>query len=762
MNLVRRAHGLARRLLPGSWRAILPPRSGWLRLSTSLSTYVLTASALATVIGKALAVLALEGVRHPILLLTWAVAQDLVIYFGVAALLAGLEARSRWAPLLTWPLAICGALTATLNTGYLVMTGEQATWEAFTQLFARLGDVADITEEGLTADVIARVVGGVAFGVALPLVLRFELRRRGWDWSRRTHGRARMACAAWIALAGAVVLAATPRPRTAMARYLGRNALVATARTLVVALDTGTFKRYEPARLVSDDQVAAFMEREDLRSVLVVVLESTRYDRTSLSGHPSAAATPTLAKLAEEGTIARRARAVLPHTTKSIFSVLCGRYPLMQKKVIEVAKNLSVQCLPGILSEAGYATAFFQSSWGTFEWRPRLVHRLGFEQFKAWEDIRGEELGYLASDDESLVAPFGRWLDEIGASERPFMATILTSATHHPYRLSRRAEKAAKAGELAAQSDEERYLRLVEAEDRMLEGILRHLERRGLREKTIVVVLGDHGEGFGEKGVKQHDNNFYEEGLRVPLVLAGPGVPAGGEVAGNASLIDVMPTLLGLLGLTLEEKAAAAMVGYDLLSPDFPGHLPRYFTCWFEMRCRGFVVGDTKVIYEPQADEAWYYDLAADPGESNPLALTRAMEAEVKALNEVLQRFRARTRKVVWGRTYIGEWRCEADESACRHPRAKKEKHRYVKTDEEIAAEAEAAAERRASTRKGRGETTPFAAPGGVGVGEKGEKGAKGASGAKGGKREAKKAPAAGVEGASQGGEGAASATGAP
>jgi hypothetical protein len=347
----------------------------------------------------------------------------------------------------------------------------------------------------------------------------------------------------------------------------------------------------------------------------------------------------------------------------------------MQKHLVEASADLGAQCLPAILAEAGYRTGFFQSSWGTFEARPRLAERLGFTDFKAWEDIGGQPLGYLASDDESLAEPFAKWLDERDPKQ-PFMATLLTSATHHPYRLSKRAKKAAKAADLPVTTPEDRYKRLLEAQDRLLAALIKQLDRRKIRKNTIIVVLGDHGEGFGEKGVKQHDNNFYEEGLRVPLVIFGPKVPVR-EVPGNASLVDVTPTLLALLGLSLAPEAQAALDGFNLADKSFTGQLPRYFSCWFEMRCRGFVLGDLKVVLEPQADEAWYYDLAADPDENHPLVLDTTENADLAQLQTTLQRFRARDYPVVWGETRFGEWRCDVDDRDCRHPNAKKAKYRY-------------------------------------------------------------------------------------
>jgi arylsulfatase A-like enzyme len=669
MTLNERVRGWARALGPMGWRNIVPPSSGWLRLLASFTSYLLVLGALATVIGKTMAMEALAPADRSIWLLMWAVSQDLLVYFGSAAVLAALEMWTRRWLLLTIPLALVASLTGMLNTVYLAITGEQATGEAFVQLAARIGDALDIAGEVVSIELALGLIGGLTLGIAIPFLLRRFLRRRNWNFEQRTDGRARMLCAGWIAVLSLLVVVMTPQPKTVMARNLGKNALFKTLWTLTPA-DTGSFAGYKPSRLASSAIISRFADGAEHPNVVVVVLESTRFDRTSLSDHPEAADTPTLEQLAEEGLSAPRARAVLPHTTKSLFSILCGRYPLMQKKVAEVSADLKVQCLPSILAEAGYETAFFQSSWGTFEWRPRLVQRLGFGLFRAWEDIRGQELGYLASDDESLAAPFGKWLDEIRASKQPFMATLLTSAPHHPYRLSRRAEKAAHEGGLPIETDEQRYLRLLEAEDRLLEALLKALERRRLRDKTIVVVVGDHGEGFGEKGVKQHDNNFYEEGLRVPLVIVGPGVPQR-EVEGNATLLDVTPTLLALLGIELDAKGAAALDGHNLLAEDFPGDLPRYFSCWFEMRCRGFVVGETKVVYEPQADEAWYYDLANDPEENEPLPLDDALNKELKLLQDTLRRFRADNYSVVLGAAKFGDWRCAHKSRKCRHPKAK-------------------------------------------------------------------------------------------
>ncbi|MGD1001723.1 MAG: sulfatase [Candidatus Brocadiia bacterium] len=91
--------------------------------------------------------------------------------------------------------------------------------------------------------------------------------------------------------------------------------------------------------------------------------------------------------------------------------------------------------------------------------------------------------------------------------------------------------------------------------------VLELLQNLGLSEKTLVIVVSDHGEAFLEHGRIRHANSLYEEVLHVPLIMRLPGViPAGKRVAGNVSHVDLMPTALGLLHL----PGPAQIQGIDL------------------------------------------------------------------------------------------------------------------------------------------------------------------------------------------------------
>ena len=245
-------------------------------------------------------------------------------------------------------------------------------------------------------------------------------------WRRRVHAHERARCAAPVAIVGVAIAAIAPSPDLLPVRQLGANAAVHTYWTWLTAPEPGAggadhiaFQGYRPPYLVHASELTALAQRER-PNVFIVVLESTRWDHTSLPrGRPAGAAPTRPTSVASRRAGPRRAALTrCCRTRPRRCSRSCaGRYPTIQHDILEYSYNVPLQCAPRVAAAAGYRTAYLQSSWGVFEQRPRLVDKLGFEHFEAWEDIQGESLGYLASDDESLTAPLERWLDAGDAAQ---------------------------------------------------------------------------------------------------------------------------------------------------------------------------------------------------------------------------------------------------------------------------------------------------------------------------------------------------------
>lgn len=617
------------RQLGRRWDALVPRRWSWPCLFVSPASYLLVGSLIVTIAAKLPVVRGLEGIG------SWpgrwlaACLVDVAFFLGFTAVFSLAERRWPRIQLATVPLALAIAVLAIVNAGYLSISGNQLSWSALDLGLARIGDVQRIVSgtDLIGWRSVALVVVLAAAGPASMLVLR-----RGPPAMERTErARERVRASAGPAVFTGLLALALPMPSDyALARLHGNSvARIAWGVATGDELGGGTFTGYSPRELVTPASITA-LRAGSRPNIVVIVLESVRRDATSLARRDAPAQTPNLVELARRGTDVTAARAVIPHTTKSLWTMFCGRLPLMQNEIFEVGEAMDLECLPRVLTAAGYRTAFFQTAIGNFEERPRLAANLGFGQFVAGDHLTKEVLGYLAADDLLLVDPLERWIDQ--APEQPFFATLLTSTTHHPYVLSAEAAAHARANNRPTQTEREMYDRMIEAGDRMIGSAVESLRKRGLLERTIVVVLGDHGEGFGDKGVRQHDINFYDEALRVPFVIAGPGIPQR-TIDVAASLIDLAPTLLDVLGIQPSPAAIAATPARSVMRAERGRVLP--FACFFDNTCEGFVLDESKVVSIP-GKRSFAFDLARDPDEHVALPLTAAQTAALAEVRRLI------------------------------------------------------------------------------------------------------------------------------
>lgn len=134
-----------------------------------------------------------------------------------------------------------------------------------------------------------------------------------------------------------------------------------------------------------------------------------------------------------------------------------------------------------------------------------------------------------------------------------------------------------------------RYINSCRHLDSQYGRVIRYLEQHGLLDSTIVILAGDHGEEFMEKGHWGHNSSFVEEQTRTPLVLWVPGV-APRKVERLTSHVDIPATLLPLLGVTT--PAGYYSQGFDLL-----GSQGKNYTIMVDWNTLGYVDGKNKVTF---------------------------------------------------------------------------------------------------------------------------------------------------------------------
>jgi arylsulfatase A-like enzyme len=308
------------------------------------------------------------------------------------------------------------------------------------------------------------------------------------------------------------------------------------------------------------------------RNVLLVVLDTTRADHLGTYGH-AGATTPTIDALAAGGARFDAAYAQSSLTPVSAASFLTGTWPYRTgvRSLFTVAgATLSpeVPSLVEALRASGRRTAAFVSA------RPMGRHYgldRGFESYDddladtvqryriEWfpdspqrpaEETTDRALAWLRAHGREPFALMLHWFDAHDPSFVPpgeFLAAHLSFAP--PPELGRRTSPETWPALQRRAPRIELYDAEIAYMDRELGRVLAALGELGVREETLVCVIGDHGEAFGEHGFWTH-GLLYEEQLRVPLVFAGPGVPRGVAIADPVRLVDLAPTLVDLLALS--------------------------------------------------------------------------------------------------------------------------------------------------------------------------------------------------------------------
>lgn len=345
-------------------------------------------------------------------------------------------------------------------------------------------------------------------------------------------------------------------------------------------------------------------------NVVLVILESVGAGGTSLHV-PALDTTPHLARLADEGVWAREMTAVVPHTSKALVTMLCGDWPMLTRSIREARPGgLPGRCLPELLEELGYRTAFFQPVVETYEDRVDLVKQLGFDRFRARDSLDGTRfsiVNYFGWEDRVMLKPGLRWATEDRL--RPHFSVYLTLTSHHDYKVPPSFPSRAYPGQPGLRGS---WLNAIRYVDAFLGELIERYEEAGLLDDTVFVVVGDHGEAFGEHGFNLHDLVMYEEGLHVPFVIWGP--PLGerrGVIEGARQQIDILPTVLELVGA---EVVGGTPRGRSLFeAPDADRVL--YHSAWRSHRAMARRAGGAKLIERFRSGPPVYHRLADDPKE---------------------------------------------------------------------------------------------------------------------------------------------------
>jgi choline-sulfatase len=354
------------------------------------------------------------------------------------------------------------------------------------------------------------------------------------------------------------------------------------------------------------------VSRSDL-NVVLLTLDTLRADHLGAYGSTTVR-TPHLDNLASRGVVFEQAMTSAPLTLPAHSSMFTGHFPprhgvrdnggfFLAPEQVTMAEVLSGQ---GFTTGATVGAFVLDSKWGLDQ---------GFATYQDDFDLTNVKAMSLASvkrPGNEVVDLALKWMESV--ADQRFFSWLHLYDPHAPYESPEPYRSDYKGHP---------YRGAVAFTDAQVGRVMAFLKDRGIADRTIVVVAGDHGEGLGEHGEETHGFFIYESAMRVPLIVAAPfSNTAGRRVARPVRTVDILPTVLDLLQIPSPDTIAGVSLApllagaKDIPNVAMEGYAeamyPLHHYGWSELTATRS--DRYKLIDAPRPE---LYDLERDPHELN-------------------------------------------------------------------------------------------------------------------------------------------------
>jgi hypothetical protein len=565
-----------------------------------------------------------------------------LLFSGVMAAL--LLARHLRRPGLSTGDVVCDAAVATwtayciLELVWHISAGGYYTGVDVNAFVGAMATEAEVMLLGPAAIGIGALIAGWLLGSVLV-----------WLGLRRGTSRPRPVGALILVLSGGLALVALPRSARLAALHHVHPTVHDLAAMAGGPMDTDTRSAETlDLRLPESIPVAAWLDapRHPARARNVVLMFIDTLPRRHLDayGYPRPVA-PNIAKLAARSTRFTQARSNSGHTDIATATVFYSLLPVLAEGRAETyARGHGGVPVHLLAQAAGWKAGIFSADWET------AGHGFGPlypARCDAFSDARGADADLVTQwagrPEDEVVDEFLDWYPTVLASGQPFFGYVKMLRPHMPYYVPPEGRGDWQPpwpivdnnyGLLDLRPNAERHQVLTDRYDNaihfvdaQLGRVMDDLEARGVADETAIVLVSDHGEGWGEHGMYMHGMAHYEEMVEVPLLVYVPGEPPATDDRRVATM-DVAPTLLDVLGL----PAYGGHQGTSLLEtgPSRRWHVTvsntsrQIATLWLD---------DWKYTMDMDTGEHELIHLGRDPAETTDLSETElAVVAEMRGV----------------------------------------------------------------------------------------------------------------------------------
>ncbi len=315
--------------------------------------------------------------------------------------------------------------------------------------------------------------------------------------------------------------------------------------------------------------------------------------------HVSPTRTPRFHQLSSEGLYFTNFYSNGTFTYRALLSALFGAPPGSTSAGLAPYVNADLKGIPELMKKMGYQTAFHHNGSLRYDMQEPFLKK-HFDELTDQNGIKGSFSSSWGIDDLSLMEHSAAWLKR---QTNPSFLTLFTISNHHPWIVPKGYQA----------PGEHRFFQTLHYSDHALGAFVDRLRREQLSEKTILFILGDHGQPVGEHQGNFYNSRFlYEENVRVPLLILADGrIPKGGKMGDLASHMDLLPTVRDLFGSPERSLGISLMRRSDerrvfLHNPYSEGFIG----------CRE---GKWKWIGNLKSSQEELYNLEEDPNEENNL-----------------------------------------------------------------------------------------------------------------------------------------------
>ena len=356
-----------------------------------------------------------------------------------------------------------------------------------------------------------------------------------------------------------------------------------------------------------------------IKNVIIFALESTSFKYVDVP-EMRFGLTPNIRAHAQNGITFPKGYVHTPASNYFLVSILGGLVPELSAYSMTYSyPDLAFETISDVLARNGFRTGFFNTSDNRFQGTEGFVSNEGFDtvlDHRDWPcktgiyEFDNEDYDFLnTSNEHCSIDAITSWIER--DTDRRFFVTFRTGMTHYPYFAGDDPQLYTDDPNL------NRYMNAVRVADEAFGRLMGFLEETGRAEDTLIVIVGDHGESFGEHGNYVHAGGLYEPNIHVPFVLIHPG-SFSGEVSDRlVGLSDVAPTIADLLDFEISDAWHGTSV-FDRARKN----AAFFFSPWNGFQV-GFREGDFKLVYHANTGELTLFDLAEDPQELKNVAPDR-------------------------------------------------------------------------------------------------------------------------------------------